>query len=79
MFNTFKLPNLWGASLRVLHPLPLLQQVIDFGEIDAGIGRHSVGRDFPQQNPEGPNVGLRRKLVVGQAFGRRPFDGEFSA
>ena len=53
------------TPLGVLHPFALFQQVIDFGEVDARIRRHTVGGDFPQQDAEGPDVGFGGELVVG--------------
>ena len=35
--------------------------LIYFGELYPRVGGHPVGRDLPQQDPEGPNVRLGRK------------------
>jgi len=42
--------------------------LVDFGELDPGVGSHPVGGDLPQQDPEGPNIWLgsepKRKIIV---------------
>ena len=53
--------------------------MVDVGEVDAGIGRHAVGGDLPQQDAEGPHVGLGAERVVGEPLGCRPLDGELGA
>ena len=58
------------------HPVALLQHVVDVGQVDARVRRHAVRGYFPQQDTEGPDIRLRRELVVGETLGRRPLDRE---
>ena len=53
--------------------------LVDIGKFHPRIGRHAVGGDLPQQDPEGPNVGLGGELVVGEALWRCPLDRELGA
>ncbi len=74
-----KLVDLGRTPRRALHPVTRLQQLVDISQLHPGIRRHSVGGDLPKQDAESPNVRLGRELVVGQALGCRPLDGELGA
>ena len=59
--------------------LKYCQYLVDIGKFHSRVGRHAVGGDLPQQDPEGPNVGLGGELVVGEALWRCPLDRELGA
>ena len=47
-----ELVDLLGAALRSVHAVILLQQLVHLGQVDAGVRRHAVGGDLPQQHTE---------------------------
>ena len=73
---THKLVHLRGAAWGTLHPVAGLQELVDVRQLDAGVRGHSVGGNLPQEDAESPDVRLGGELVVGQALGGSPLDGE---
>ena len=71
-----KLVHLRRTTWGTLHPIAGLQKLVNVGQLNTGIRRHAVGGDFPKEDPESPDVGLGRELVVCEAFRSRPLDGE---
>ena len=47
-----ELVDLLGAALGSVHTIVFLQQLVDLGQVNAGVRRHAVGGDLPQQHTE---------------------------
>ena len=74
-----KLVDLGRTPRGALHPVTWLQQLVDISQLHPRVRRHPVGGDLPEQDPESPNVRLGRELVVSQALGCCPLNGELGA
>ena len=61
----------------LLHAVPVEELLVEAGPgVDAGVGRLAEGEHLPQDDPEGPDVGLRGEDPVPQGLDGHPLDRE---